>query len=648
METRANYVLVGLFTIGVLIASFLFVYWTANVSNQDSRVELIVRIEGSVNGLSVGSQVLFNGLRVGDVRNLRIDPNDPRTVIASTRVDATTPITTSTRATIGFAGLTGQAFIELAGGSANERNIIQYAQEQGAVPVIRADPSDVTDILATAKDIADRANNILGQFEAVVNDIGPAVRTTAANITSTSENVRVFTQTLADNSGQLNAFLQSAGRLADAATVVAQELPSTVRAVRGIAEAIDPADVRATLDNVAAVSQTVRDQSGAVAGIVDSVRSAAASIGRVGDVIGANTANVERVLSNLGPLSDNASRIAANLNTTVDRANEVLAGVDAADVRATLDNVAAISETLRGQSGAVAGIVESVRSATASAARIGDVVAANAPNIERGLAALGPLGENADRVATNLNTTVDRANEILAGVDPEQLRQALNNVTGLTAGLNARTTAIQELIDNAGSAARTIDLTVGNFNATREQVDRILSGIDAGTVTRAVDNVSSATDNVARAADSIARVANDVGARREDIDAIITNVRDATGKVNVASSRLQTILASFDRFLNEDSTNTLLDRASVALAAVQDAANRVGTAATSLNAQVGPISASIRGFTDRSLPDIRNFVRAATDTVNRFGTAVDSFESNPQRLIFGGEDIKQFNGRTRR
>ncbi|GGD91314.1 organic solvent ABC transporter substrate-binding protein [Aureimonas endophytica] len=559
METRANYVLVGAFTVIVLIASMVFVYWSANVANQDNRVELLVRIEGSVNGLSVGSQVLFNGLRVGDVRGLRIDPNDPRTVIASTRVDGTTPITTSTRATIGFAGLTGQAFIELKGGSMNERNIIQYAQEQGAVPVIKADPSDVTDILATAKDIADRANNILSQFEAVVNDIGPAVRTTADNITATSQNIKVVTGTLAENSDEIGNFLQSAGRLADSANIVAQELPSTVRSVRGLVDSVDPNNVRRTLENVAAISQTLRDQSGSIAGIVDSVKTAAGSVGRVGDLIAENTPSVEKLLTNLGPLSDNATR-----------------------------------------------------------------------------------------VAENLNQTVNRANDILAGVDPGKVNQTIDSVSSFVAGLNEKTPTVQSILDGVDSAVKTVDLTIGNLNGTRQHVDQILAGINPQSVTRAVDNVSQATDNVARAADQVASLASDLGERRGDINEIISNVKQTSAKINVASSRLETVMASVDRFLNEDSTNGLVKTASTSLAAVQDAANKVGAAASNLNANIGPITASVQDFSTRGLGDVKNFVRAATDAVNRLGSAIDSFQANPQRLIFGGDEIKQYNGRNRR
>ena len=67
METRANYILVGLVTMAVLLASFGFVYWIARFGDKTDIVPLEIRIPGSVTGLTVGSQVLFNGIKVGDV-----------------------------------------------------------------------------------------------------------------------------------------------------------------------------------------------------------------------------------------------------------------------------------------------------------------------------------------------------------------------------------------------------------------------------------------------------------------------------------------------------------------------------------------------------------------------------------------------------
>ncbi|KQT53273.1 hypothetical protein ASG43_18810 [Aureimonas sp. Leaf454] len=648
METKANYVLVGVFTVVILLLSFGFVYWSANVSDKDTQVRMLVRIEGSVTGLSVGSQVLFNGLRVGDVRNLRIDPNDPRVVIATTQVDATTPITTSTRATIGFAGLTGQAFIELKGGNVNERNIITYAQEQGAIPVIKADPSDVTDILATAKDIAERANNILTQFESVASDIQPAVRTTANNITATSENIRVFTDSLAANSDQIDGFIGSISRLAGTANTVAEALPDAIQSAQRIVEAVDPNSVRTTVDNVAAISQTLRNQSDRVASVVASVETAATSLGSVGEAIQRNSPAIDRFLSNLGPISDTAATVATRLDTTLASANDVLASVDAEAVRSTIANISGAAEQVRNVAGSIGDQSDAIRRAVAGVVevvdnvdRITEGVAGNSDAINDFLAGVGPLARNANTAVTNLNDTLTSARGVIAAVNPQEVSDAVSSVSSLVTAINAKTPAIQSVIDGVDRTIRTVDTTLTGFDGTRQRVDGILAGIEPETVNRAVANVSSATDNVARAADSIAGIANDIGARRDDINSIITNAEQTSVKVNTASTRLDTVLASLDRLLKADSTEGLAAEASATLASIRQVA-------ANINARVGPIADNIQSFSGNGLREVQTLVRDVTRSVNRIEGAVSDFQTNPSRIIFGGDEVKQYNGRNRR
>ena len=66
METRANYVIVGIFTLVAILAAFAFVYWTAAIGDRGETAVLRVRIPGSASGLGRGSLVLFNGVKVGD------------------------------------------------------------------------------------------------------------------------------------------------------------------------------------------------------------------------------------------------------------------------------------------------------------------------------------------------------------------------------------------------------------------------------------------------------------------------------------------------------------------------------------------------------------------------------------------------------
>ena len=116
METRANYALIGLFTLAVIAAAFGFVYWFSGGDRGQSRQSVRIVFSGSVSGLSNGSVVLFNGIRVGEVTDISLLPEDPRRVLSVVQVDARTPVRTDTRARLEYQGLTGVAQIALVGG----------------------------------------------------------------------------------------------------------------------------------------------------------------------------------------------------------------------------------------------------------------------------------------------------------------------------------------------------------------------------------------------------------------------------------------------------------------------------------------------------------------------------------------------------
>lgn len=208
METKANYVLVGIFTLVVSLVAFGFVYWIARFGESKDSLPLEIRIPGSVTGLAQGSQVLFNGIKVGDVRRLFLDQTNPEMVIVQTQVNSTTPITRSTQATLGFQGLTGQAYIELKGGRLDEPNLLTEADKDGYVARIVADPSIVNNLLATAQDIFTRANSALGALEGFIKDVRQP-------LTDTVKNTKTFTDALAKNADVIDKLGANSGDIQD-------------------------------------------------------------------------------------------------------------------------------------------------------------------------------------------------------------------------------------------------------------------------------------------------------------------------------------------------------------------------------------------------------------------------------------------------
>ena len=119
METRANYVLIGVFTLAVVVGVFGFVYWFQNIGGTGERAFYRVVFDGSVSGLRTGASVLFNGIRVGEVTGLKLDPAKPQQVTATLSIDKSVAVRKDTQIGLEFQGLTGIASVSLKGGNPN-------------------------------------------------------------------------------------------------------------------------------------------------------------------------------------------------------------------------------------------------------------------------------------------------------------------------------------------------------------------------------------------------------------------------------------------------------------------------------------------------------------------------------------------------
>ena len=116
METRAHYILIGAFTLGLGAAALLFGLWMSRATlDSDYRLYDIV-FQEAVAGLSVGSPVQYSGIRVGEVERLTLDPEDPRQVWARVRVVSTAPVKVDTTARLALLNITGSSSIALSQG----------------------------------------------------------------------------------------------------------------------------------------------------------------------------------------------------------------------------------------------------------------------------------------------------------------------------------------------------------------------------------------------------------------------------------------------------------------------------------------------------------------------------------------------------
>lgn len=434
METKANYTIVGFFTVMVIFAAFGFVYWMSQYGRSGEMVELVISIPGSANGLSVGSPVRFNGIPVGSVRNLAINSNDPRYSVAVTQVSAEAPVLKSTKATLEIQGLTGAAYIELSGGNKGDENILQTALSKGGSAHLVADQSSVTSLLATADKILDRANNAIGDIEGFVKDVrGP--------LTSTIANADKFSKALADNSDGINEFLKSVSSLSSSLTAASQRLNSTLASAEQVVKSVDPKKIDHIVGNVSKMSDDLAAASGQVSDTLASVRSTVATYQRFGE----------------------------NANTTLGKVDNLIASVDPQKIGTIVNDISAASADARKTAASISGFA--------------DTITARQKDIDQTIT-------DAREIASKLNAASSRVDGILVKLDgflgdadapslSADARATLASFRKVADNLNAQIGPIGDNLKRfSGSGLRDIEALVSQTRRTVQTLDNTIQTFD--------------------------------------------------------------------------------------------------------------------------------------------------------------------------
>jgi len=217
METKANYVLIGAFTIVAGLALLLFGLWAAKYSSDRTWTEYRVVFREAVTGLSVGSPVQYNGIAVGSITELTLAPNDPRQVVARVRLNSTTPIKVDTRAKLAITSLTGPSIIQLSGGTPESPALSTV--DKSDAPIIQTTPSAL-------QNITDTANRIVERLDEVLSDRN------VASISTTLRNLETISNSISNRDEGVQALLLSAR---DAA----RQLDTTLKTTNGTVQRLD-------------------------------------------------------------------------------------------------------------------------------------------------------------------------------------------------------------------------------------------------------------------------------------------------------------------------------------------------------------------------------------------------------------------------
>ena len=435
METKANYAIVGLFTVVVMLLAFGFVYWMSAYGREGKMERLVVHIPGSANGLSIGSPVRFNGIPIGSVRALDFDRKRPAFSIAVAEIRADSPVYPKTKAVLEIQGLTGAAYIELSGGDPSSEPLLVTAAKDGKVAELEAMQSGVTNIVATASEILTKTDKTLVDLQGFVTD-------NRAPLTKTIANAQTFTEALKKNSDGIDEFLQSISSLSGTIKSLSGRLDSTLASVDSLVKAVDAKKIDSILANAEKISGDFAKASGDIGTTVKTVNETLATYKAVGE----------------------------KANTALDNIDKLMASIDPKTVQGSLTDIRAA--------------VADARTAVNNFKGISEDVNKRRDDIDKTISNISEMSAKLNKASTRVDGVLAKVDSFLGTGDSSSLfadaRETLKSFKQVADTLNAK---IGPIADNlarfSGSGLKDVQALVGDTRRTMNNLDQAIGRLDS-------------------------------------------------------------------------------------------------------------------------------------------------------------------------
>ncbi|MBM3613430.1 MAG: MCE family protein, partial [Alphaproteobacteria bacterium] len=225
METRTSYILVGAFLIAAVAGLIGFIIWAVK-SDADTQYTLYRSyFTGSVSGLNETSDVRYRGIPIGQVTDIRIDPDNVERIRVTMRIVASTPIKEDSIASVEQQGITGVAYIQISGGS--QASPLLEAKGDQKFPVIIAKRSQLEALFADTPELINRIMKLTDRVALLFDDRN------LVSISETLTNLQTLTAALADSSQKIAELIDDTAAFAGDLRMAGKEIDGLMKDARG-------------------------------------------------------------------------------------------------------------------------------------------------------------------------------------------------------------------------------------------------------------------------------------------------------------------------------------------------------------------------------------------------------------------------------
>ena len=230
MEIRASYLVVGAAVLALLAGLAAFSVWLVRADVDQNTARYEIAFEGSVSGLPPGGQVLYRGIPVGRVAEIRIDPDNVENVLVAVDIERNTPIKEDTVATLEFQGLTGIAYVQLRGGTQASARLDPDAEPS---PRIASRRSALERVFDSTPELLAQAVALVGRLSLLLTDENLEA------VAGILRNVETVTATLAARSDTIDTALAGAAEMTGAVRDTSTEVRSLASDLRQLTGRVD-------------------------------------------------------------------------------------------------------------------------------------------------------------------------------------------------------------------------------------------------------------------------------------------------------------------------------------------------------------------------------------------------------------------------
>lgn len=537
METRANFVMIGAFTLAGLAGLMGFFLWFAQVELDRQFAYYDIRFS-SVSGLDNASDVRFSGLGVGQVVDVRLTPERDGTILVRIEVDGETPVRTDSIATIESQGVTGVSYVGIDAGTPTAPLLV--SKGEGDIPEIIAGRSMLQSLSEDAPQLLERTLVVVDELGQMLSEDNA---TRIDNILINAEQAsNEFARTLSDFSGVANTVADFAAQIS--------KFNETLDVLSGdLSGVLNTADL--TLVSIRELSEqgkgvltaSTDTLSDAQSAIVETKDFVAQDLSLLADDLRATTTDLRNqlalisddargLISTLGTTGEVATARLDEARTTIEAANALITRLDAAAL--AVDYVATRADDLIRDEGAP--LLSETRTMVAEASRAIQSVATIAmTDLPAIIADVRTATDSASQVIVdvgkNLSASSENVNEVLISA-----RNTLEDARVSFANANVTLTAINGALETGD---RALDAAQKAFVGADRVINDDITGIIAGLETT-IDGMNTAIRSVSA-----------------DLPAISTDLRTASTAASDAFTQLRQMTDASGPAVREFATTAL-------------------------------------------------------------------------------------------